>query len=194
MLYDTTGHRKYLTSPERDAFITAASAADPETATFGLTLAYSGARISEVLATTPARLDYSVEGIVFRTLKRRRTDIFRVVPIPSPLLALIEEVHSVRSKQIDAELRDQRIWPWCRTTAWSRIKYLMQAAQIFGAQAMPKALRHGLGVQGAAEAGIPLNVMQKWMGHARIETTAIYANAVGKEERALASRLWRQNS
>jgi integrase len=33
-------------------------------------------------------------------------------------------------------------------------------------------------------------MMQKWLGHARIETTAIYANAVGPEERAIASRMW----
>jgi len=38
-------------------------------------------------------------------------------------------------------------------------------------------------------AGVPLNLIQRWMGHSRIETTAIYANAVGDEERALAKRM-----
>ena len=30
-----------------------------------------------------------------------------------------------------------------------------------------------------------------WMGHARIDTTAIYQHAVGREERSFARRLWR---
>lgn len=56
--------------------------------------------------------------------------------------------------------------------------------------AMSKALRHAYGVAGVSEARVPLNMMQKWLGHARIETTAIYANAVGPEERAIAGRMW----
>lgn len=37
---------------------------------------------------------------------------------------------------------------------------------------------------------IPLNIVQRWLGHARIETTAIYASAIGDEERNLARRAW----
>jgi integrase len=33
-------------------------------------------------------------------------------------------------------------------------------------------------------------MLQKWMGHASIKTTAIYANAVGEEEKALAQMMW----
>ena len=47
-----------------------------------------------------------------------------------------------------------------------------------------------IGVAGVAEASVPLNMMQKWLGHARIETTAICANAIGREERAIAARMW----
>jgi integrase/recombinase XerD len=42
----------------------------------------------------------------------------------------------------------------------------------------PKGLRHGFGVQ-AVSAGIPLNLVQRWLGHSQLSTTAIYANAVG---------------
>lgn len=51
------------------------------------------------------------------------------------------------------------------------------------------AARHTFGVN-AIQSGVALNVLQKWMGHARIETTAISADAIGKEERALAQRTW----
>jgi hypothetical protein len=40
-------------------------------------------------------------------------------------------------------------------------------------------------------AGIPLNLVQKWLGHAQLSTTAIYANAVGVEEKDIAQCMWR---
>ena len=42
----------------------------------------------------------------------------------------------------------------------------------------------------AVFAGIPLNLVQKWLGHAQLTTTAIYANAVGAEEKTIAQRMW----
>jgi len=33
-------------------------------------------------------------------------------------------------------------------------------------------------------------IVQRWLGHARIETTAICASAIGDEERNLARRAW----
>src|SRR3954447_10470653 len=44
-------------------------------------------------------------------------------------------------------------------------------------QTQAKGLRHGFGVQ-AVSRGIALNMVQKWLGHAQLTTTAIYANAV----------------
>lgn len=32
-------------------------------------------------------------------------------------------------------------------------------------------------------------MLRQWMGHASIETTAIYANAVGAEQQAIAARM-----
>lgn len=52
-----------------------------------------------------------------------------------------------------------------------------------------KGLRHGFAVA-ALEKGIPLNLLQKWLGHANLATTAIYGNAVGAEERKMAKRMW----
>lgn len=115
MLYDHKGSRKYLTSSERRAFLTAALEADEKTCTFGLTLAYTGARISEVLEITPSRIDFSAQSIVIRTLKRRRNDFFRTVPVPTTLLDRLECVHGVLAKQYEPELSDQRLWCWSRT-------------------------------------------------------------------------------
>ena len=44
---------------------------------------------------------------------------------------------------------------------------------------------------GLANVGIPLNLVQKWLGHAQLTTTtAIYADAVGAEEKDIAKRVW----
>jgi integrase/recombinase XerD len=54
---------------------------------------------------------------------------------------------------------------------------------------LAQGLRHGFGVA-AVSAGIPLNLVQKWLGHAQLTTTAIYADAVGEEEQSIAARMW----
>lgn len=65
----------------------------------------------------------------------------------------------------------------------------MDRARIRGRQACPKGLRHGFGLANA-EASIPQTITQRWMGHARLETTALYQHATGGEEQRLAARVW----
>jgi len=72
---------------------------------------------------------------------------------------------------------------------WRAVHGVMQAAGLDGVHACPKGLRHGFGVA-AVSAGIPLNMVQKWLGHAQLSTTAIYADAVGAEEQSIAARMW----
>lgn len=51
----------------------------------------------------------------------------------------------------------------------------MVAARLEGPHALPEGLRHGFGVA-AVSAGIPLNLVQKWLGHAQLTRTAICAD------------------
>ena len=183
MLFDRHGNRKYLTPRERSAFMRLARRSAPELGTLCLTLALTGARISEVLALTPARIDHENGLIIFETLKRRRRGIFRAVPVPDYLLSRLRIAH-------DHSASNERLWPRCRTTYWEQIKRVMLAAGIDPARAMPRALRHTFAVYALTNAGIPLNLVQKWLGHARIQTTAIYAEASGPEERGIASKMW----
>ncbi len=80
-----------------------------------------------------------------------------------------------------------------RTTAWRHISLAMASAGIVGPMACCKGLRHAFGIR-AAEQNIPQNLVKKWMGHARLETTAIYMDAIGLEERGFASRMWDEPS
>lgn len=108
--------------------------------------------------------------------------IAREVPTPPALIEELVRVHPLnRSNAL--------LWPWGRTTAWRLIKTVMSEAGVSDLPATPKGLRHGFGVH-AVMCGVPLNVLQKWLGYADIETTAIYADVVGPEERAIAARMW----
>ncbi len=82
------------------------------------------------------------------------------------------------------------MWGWSRTTAFRRVKAVLAAAGIAdGPHKCPKGLRHGYGVH-AISSGVPLNMLSKWMGHASLEVTAIYANALGEEQHNIAARMW----
>ena len=65
----------------------------------------------------------------------------------------------------------------------------MREAGISESFCKPKALCHAFAVE-AGQKAILLNIVQRWLGHARIETAAIYASAIGDEERNLARRAW----
>jgi len=123
-------------------------------------------------------------------LKRRQKGVFRELPLPDGLRDLLEGAHSITLRRADAILIDKRLWPWSRTTAWALTKAVMQRAGLPEYLCQPKALRHTFGIEGVMNQNIPLGVMQKWMGHARIDSTVVYTTPVGREERALAHRMW----
>ena len=79
--------------------------------------------------------------------------------------------------------------PRSRMIGWCAVHAVMEAAGLDGPHASPNGLRHGFGVA-AVSAGIPLNLVQRWLGHAQLTTTAIYADAVGAEEKEIARRMW----
>ena len=182
-LHDCTGRRKYLTPEERHTFLSAAGAASPETRTFCETLTHAGCRISEALALTGDCVDLAEGVLVLECLKKRRRGIYRAVPVPPEFLQTLQSVHDL------AALGEQRLWAWSRTTAWRRVKEIMEAANIHGLYAAPKGVRHGFGIK-AVTSGVPLNMTRRWLGHADIATTSIYTDAVGPEEQALARRMW----
>jgi integrase/recombinase XerD len=183
-LFDQTGGRKYVCASERQRFLAVADRAGAQTRAFALVLAFSGCRISEALSVTAGQLDPETNRLILRTLKRRR-QVFRAVPIPAELM---RELTSLA----EGKRSDERLWTCCRQTAWRRIKRLMTEAGIRGAQATAKGLRHGFGIANAEE-NVPPSLTQRWMGHARLETTAIYQHAIGDEERAFARRIWRRS-
>jgi integrase len=190
-LFDARGQRLYLTDGERNAFLEAAVSADRDVRAFCMVLAYTGCRISEALALVPRSIDLGQKAIVFETLKKRKKGVFRPVPAPDALLETLDMVYGLRElRKSRKALPDKRLWSWSRMTAYRKVMEVMNHTSIpAGPHKCPKGLRHGFGVA-AITRGIPLNMVSKWMGHASLEVTAIYANALGEEQRTIASRMW----
>ena len=181
-LYDMTGRREYLVGKEMLKFLKACDELATEKRLFCELLFYTGCRVSEALELTPQQLDAAAIKVVFRTLKRRKT-VHRGVPVPSWLMRDLIALCWVMP-------RDERIWKWCRQTAWRYVKTTLDGAGVTGPHTNPKGLRHAFGIS-MAERNISPAMTQRWMGHARLETTAIYQQAFGQEERIFAQRFWR---
>ena len=186
-LHAASGQRKYLNADERRRFIAAAERAEPRVRTLCLTLAYIGCRISEALNLTGGDIEVASGLIAVRSLKKRGKLLVRQVPAPPALLTELARVHRLGLDDgIDPTLR---LWRWGRTRAWQLVKGVMAAARVGQLPASPKGLRHAFGVH-AILSGVSLNLVQRWMGHQDIATTAIYTNVLGTEERAIAARMW----
>lgn len=97
---------------------------------------------------------------------------------------MLELIHDTGNRK-NADLP---LWDVDRATAHRWVKEAMELAGISGPLVSANELRQGLAIA-ALEKNVPLNVMSKWLGHSNLQTTTIYANFTGREERGLAARM-----
>jgi integrase len=188
-LYTGKGERKYLNHGERSRVLAVMQSLDSERALFCLMLAWTGARVSEILALSPRSFQVESGLVTIVTLKRRKPCV-REVPIPPLLMQSLVRAFDLRRRSVDQSGAHKPIWRFCRMTAWRIIKSVMTKAGVVGLQACPKGLRHAFGV-GSLHAGVPITLVQRWMGHARLSSTSIYLDVSGPEETTYARRFWR---
>lgn len=112
--------------------------------------------------------------------RERQRGVFRAISIPDSLAVLLGRILTGDTQKLVRE--------FSRATGYRLVKDLIVRAGIGGVMACPKGLRHGFAIACIAK-NIPLTTIQKWLGHARLETTATYLPAMGEEERNLASRM-----
>jgi site-specific recombinase XerD len=101
-------------------------------------------------------------------------------------------VHGLREahRRKKTTILEAPLWPVSRVSAWRHVTAVMVAARIpEGPHRCPKGLRHSYAIH-ALSKGVPLNMVSKWLGHSQMETTAIYANALGEEQQSIAARMW----
>ena len=188
-LFTTDGQRKYLTEDEIDRFLAVAALQErSEVRSFCLTLAHTGCRISEALDITAQRVDLAAQAITLQTLKQRGQVRYRSVPVPGSTIDTLELVHGIRKAQRGRAATD-RLWTWGRTQAFKHVKHVLEAAGIEGPHASPKGLRHGFGVRAIQKTRNP-RLVQRWLGHRSLETTTIYMDVLGQEERDANQAMW----
>jgi integrase/recombinase XerD len=179
--YDNQARRKYLNKIEGQRFLKTLEKLPADEALFCRVMYFTGCRISEALELTQDRVDVADGVLRIRSLKKRKTNVFRRVPIPKALQDAL-----LRTSQSGS---NERIFPFSRPTGWRVIKSAMSSAGIEGVQATCKGLRHGFGVR-CAMAKVPRNLIQKWMGHASPDTTSIYLDIMDEEERQFIEKTW----
>ncbi|WP_309385735.1 tyrosine-type recombinase/integrase [Cerasicoccus frondis] len=188
-LLDSIGERKYLTGGEEAAFLAEVHRMDDfAKRVFCVTMLYSGGRVTEVISLTPRNIDFSAGKVVFRTLKQRKKVRFRAVPMPSDLASMLAEL--IEQNQIGL---DDRIWEFCRQTGLNIVKKAMTRIHVSGSRATTRGLRHTFATSNT-EDGVKFSTLRTWLGHARMENTAIYLDFTGAEERAYAERRWEKLS
>ncbi len=179
--YDSDGRRKYLTKAEGGRFMRCAAKLDATRRLLCETIHFTGCRISEALSLASDDIDPGESVLRIRCLKKRDKSVTRRVPVPDRL------AKELRLRA--GESKAGRLWTFSRTTGWRIIKGVMKDAGIEGIHATTKGLRHGFGVRGAL-GKVPVNVIQRWMGHSDPNTTAIYLAVRDDEERELIRRTW----
>ena len=184
-LYDSKGQRKYLNHTERIRFLECSESRPLNKRIFCQVLYYTGARIAEVHNMKTSSVDFSNKTVVLETLKKRKRGIYREIPLPNLLLQSLHRYIDYLTQ--DAE-PSQSMWSFSLRTASRFIKETMTEAKITGVRSCARGLRHGFAVHAVNYA--PITVVKKWLGHSRLETTSIYLDVIGVEERRIAQQVW----
>ncbi len=104
-----------------------------------MTPTYAGCRLSEALVLMAERVDLAAGTLVFESLKKRRTGIYRSVPVPPALLDAVDLAHGLRDRQGKrGKGRGVRLWPWSRMTGWRAVHGVMDAAGLSGPHTSPR--------------------------------------------------------
>ncbi|MGR3814969.1 MAG: tyrosine-type recombinase/integrase [Cognatishimia activa] len=184
-LYNDKSERLYINADERIRFLEALNSESDDIRAFCLTLFYTGCRLSEARELRFSSIQPKARLISFRSLKKRSQHHIREIPVPQELIDALDKL----PRHLGLPIWTVDGAKVSRVSAYRWVKRVMVKADIHGPQATAKGLRHGYGIH-AVRSGVQLNMLQKWMGHASISTTAIYANAVGREELEIADRMW----
>jgi len=181
-LFDQEGNRKYLNAAERLRFFQAVNRLEcTRDKSFCLTLYHMGCRISEALEVTRNRVDLEDKIMILRTLKQRKHQRYLDLSIPDDLLGAVK--NQLRHTNTN------RLWDFSRTTGWRVVKRVMTQADLEGIKATPKGLRHSYAIA-CISASVSLPKLRKWMGHEDINTTTIYLDFVGEDDRELTRKVW----
>ncbi len=140
-----------------------------------IALLRTGGRIDEVLELKPNDFDFQNNIVRLITLKKRK-ELYRTLPIHVELKTTIMEY--LLEMHMDPR-SDEKLFPMKRQSVDEYFKK-MQAELGFRIHAHK--FRHTFAAK-AIMSGVPLKVLQKWLGHSSVFTTSVYTEIMGMDTR-----------
>jgi integrase/recombinase XerD len=105
------------------------------------------------------------------------------------LMTALDRHFDLRALQHDPDAAHQRLWSCSRVTAWRFVKGASESRRLWSPRLSRAAFVMVL-ASPTLQASVPLNLVQRSMGHERLSSTAIYTSVCGNEETAFAARFW----
>lgn len=147
-----------------------------------------GPRPTELLGLRVKDIDWQARAVHLVTLKQKRPRDprkaakwhapWRVVPVKDGLLAELADYLTAAGLKAP----EARAWTWTRRFAHSVCSRALVAVGVEPQRANPRALRHGFAVNCGFQ-GVPIQVIQQWLGHADAKTTSIYMQIIARDAR-----------
>lgn len=134
------------------------------------TLVLTGARVSEFVAIDVEHFSYDDRSI---TIRRGKGDKERIVPI---LPALADELRVHLAHRTEGPMFRNRSWRRFKQRRMQQILQELAAGAGITKRVYPHLMRHTV-AQHLLEGGMPLEQVQRFLGHERISTTQIYAES-----------------
>ncbi|SDF31599.1 tyrosine-type recombinase/integrase [Sporolituus thermophilus] len=147
-----------------------------------LFLVRTGARVSEALKVRVTDIDFGNKVISIPTMKRPGNPV-RSVPIKDDFIGAIGE-YIAR----EGLTRESKLFKFKRVTAYLYIRNLCREAGINDDRAHPHTCRHTFAIVNLAQ-GVPVTVVQEWLGHANILNTLIYTRILAQHSRGFAEQV-----
>ena len=137
----------------------------------------TGARISELLQARVRDIDFYTRTIRLVTLKRHAVGTRRTLPIQDSLKGDIGAYIAMKGLK-----KNDILFPFTRQTAYLIVRDAVTAIGIETSRAHPHVFRHSFAVH-CILSGVPVVVLQQWLGHANIQNTLIYLQVLGRDTR-----------
>lgn len=135
-----------------------------------------GLRVSEALQVRPSYLRFDRSPPIISLppdIPGNKAKVGREIPIPDDLVEILKDRASGETKA-----RNLRLVPVSRQAVGQGMKMAAVAAGIEPARVHPHALRHTYGRHCIFQ-GVPVNVLQQWLGHASLTMTMQYVYLAG---------------
>lgn len=142
----------------------------------------TGLRISEALKLTPESVDFNGGILKAPTLKRRKPMV-RPIPLKPGLLG--ELARHVASRKIGEH---DRLFAIGRTRSFQIVRAACLAAGIERGRSHPHVFRHAFAITCVLQ-GVPIPVLNQWLGHAGLESTLVYSKVLAVDSRQFHDRM-----